>query len=164
MDLLVLRHGKAEARGGGGPDGDRTLTKKGIRDIRRVARWMAWSGIIPDLIVSSPLARAKETAEIMVERFPHVEDIAFWDELAPGSEPGTIAARFGELQGTTLLLVVGHEPQLSSLIALLIGAGEDAHIVLEKGGIARIGNLASQSGRWGELLWLLTVQQVRDMT
>jgi len=163
MDLLILRHGKAEDRADGVADEGRTLTKKGIRDIRRVSRWMARSGTVPDLIMSSPLARAKETAEIVADRIAFGGEITFWEELAPGPDPAAVAARLGELEGASLPLLVGHEPQLSSFIGLLIGAGEDARITLEKGGIARIGNISPGNGALGELHWLLTLRQVRDM-
>jgi len=163
MDLLILRHGKAEERGEGVDEESRTLTKKGIRDIRRVSRWMARSGNIPDLIVSSPLARAKETAEIVADRIAFGAEITFWDELMPGRDPASIAAKVGELEGPSLPLIVGHEPQLSALLALLIGAGPDARILLDKGGIARIGDLSTGAGGTGMLQWLLTIRQIRDM-
>jgi phosphohistidine phosphatase len=163
MDLLILRHGKAEDRGEGVADESRTLTKKGIRDIRKVARWMARSEVIPDVIVSSPLPRAKETAEIVADRIGYGGDVSLWDELAPGPDPAAVVARLGELGGASLPLLVGHEPQLSSLIALLIGAGADARITLGKGGIARIGELSTLDGGTGGLQWLLTLRQIRDM-
>jgi phosphohistidine phosphatase len=163
MDLLILRHGKAGERGGDVPDEERSLTKKGIRDIRRVSRWMTRSGTVPDLIVSSPLPRAKETAEIVADRIAFPGEIALWDELMPGPDPALVSERLGELEGASLPLLVGHEPQLSSLAALLIGAGADARIVLEKGGIAKIGNLSPGIGGTGDLQWLLTLRQVRDM-
>ena len=164
MDLLVLRHGKAEDRGGDVPDEERHLTKKGIRDIRRVSRWMARSEVVPDIIVSSPLARAKETAEIVADRIGFAGEVVRWDELAPGPDPSAVTARLGELEGASLPLLVGHEPQLSSLISLLIGAGEEARITLEKGGIARIGDLSTGVGGTGGLQWLLTLRMIRDMT
>jgi len=163
MDLLILRHGKAGDRHEGVPDEGRTLTKKGTRDIRRVSRWMARSGIMPDAILSSPLPRAKETAEIVADRLAFGGEITCWDELAPGPDPAAVAAKLGELEGASLPLLVGHEPQLSSLIALLIGAGSDARIVLEKGGIARIGDLSTGAGGTGGLQWLLTLRQIREM-
>jgi phosphohistidine phosphatase len=163
MDLLILRHGKAVDRREGLPDGERTLTKKGTRDIRRISRWMARSGVIPDVIVSSPLPRAKETAEIVADRIGFGGSVSLWDELAPGPDPAAVVARLGELEGASLPLLVGHEPQLSSLIALLIGAGADARITLGKGGIARIGELSTAVGGTGGLLWLLTLRQIRDM-
>jgi phosphohistidine phosphatase len=163
MDLLILRHGRAEDRSEGVPDESRSLTKKGIRDIRRVARWMTASGVVPDRIVSSPLLRAKETAEIVAGRTGFPGEIAFWDELRPGAGVAGVVSRLGELEGASLPLLAGHEPLLSSLVGVLIGAGEGARIVLDKGGVARIGNLIPEPVWHGDLLCLLTVRQMRDM-
>ena len=147
----------------GVPDDERTLTKKGTRDIRGVARWMSRSGNVPDLIVSSPVPRARETAEIVGERIAFPGEIAFWDELRPGSSVAGILPRLGDLERASLPLIVGHEPLLSSLVSSLIGAGEGARILIGKGGVAKIGNLFLNQGGRGELQWLLTVRQMRDM-
>ena len=163
MDLLILRHGKAGERVMGVPDDERTLTTKGTRDIRGVARWMSRTGSVPDLIVSSPVPRARETAEIVGERIAFPGEIAFWEELRPGSSVGDLLPRLGDLDGASLPLLVGHEPLLSSLVPALIGAGEGARILIGKGGMARIGNLSQNPEGGGELQWLLTVRQMRDM-
>jgi len=163
MDLLILRHGRAEDRGGGIPDGERHLIKKGIRDIRLVSRWMVRAGTVPDLIVSSPLVRARETAETVAKETGLQGGITLWEELRPGAASSAVAARFGELAGATLPLITGHEPQLSSLLAFLIGAETDARINLEKGGIAMVGDFAPGLGDTGSLQWLLTPRTIRDM-
>ena len=164
MDLLILRHGRAEDRDGGITDGERHLMEKGIRDIRRVSRWMVRVGAVPDLIVSSPLARARETAEIVAEETGPGGEVALWEELRPGMAPAAVAVRLGELAGASLPLIVGHEPQLSSLLGILIGAGADACISLKKGGLARVGDLTPGSGEAGTLLWLLTPRMIRGMS
>jgi phosphohistidine phosphatase len=164
MDLLILRHAKAGDRSEGKPDDARTLTKKGIRDIRRVSRWMIRSGSLPDVIVTSPLARAKETAEILARSISFDGDVALWEELRPEQPSSAVVDRLSELGEGSLPLLVGHEPQLSSLVASLIGAGSDARIRLEKGGIARIRNIPMHPGGTGELQWLLTPRLFRDIT
>jgi len=164
MDLLILRHGKAETRGEPGKDdASRLLTPKGAREIRVVSKWMAGCGIAPDLIASSPLKRARETAEIVADGISYGLEVAIWDELGPGSDPEAIRERLAGLPDVSMVLLVGHEPHLSHLIAWLVGAGEDARIALGKGGIAKIRDFSPDSGARGELLWLLTPDQIRDM-
>lgn len=164
MDILILRHGKAEKRdGAGGDDAARLLTPKGAREIRVVSRWMAGCGIAPDLIASSPLKRARETAEIVAEEISHRQEITIWNELEPGSDPDALRERLKGLPDVNMVLLVGHEPHLSQLITCLIGAGEGTRIEIGKGGMAKIGEFSPDSGSAGVLEWLLTPDQIRDM-
>jgi len=165
MDVLILRHGKAGKRVTDGmADGDRLLTPKGAKEIRGVARWMAKAGISPGVIATSPLPRARETAEIVANGISFEGEVARWDELGPGPDPETVADRLAGLPEATLVLLVGHEPQLSGLVAHLAGAGAGARIALGKGGMAMIQRYDPASGISGELAWLLTPDQIRDMT
>jgi phosphohistidine phosphatase len=164
MDILILRHGKAEKRGGEeGDDSARLLTPKGAREIRVVSKWMAGCAIAPDLIASSPLKRARETAEIVADELSYGQEIALWDELEPGSEPEALRKRLTAFPDANMVLLVGHEPHLSELIALFIGAGESTRIEIGKGGMAKIGEFSPDSGSAGVLEWLLTPDQIRDM-
>lgn len=165
MDIFILRHGKAGKRdGAGGDDAARPLTPKGAREIRVVSRWMAGCGIVPDLIASSPLKRALETAEIVAEEILHKQEIAVWNELEPGSDPDTLRKRLKVLPDVNMVLLVGHEPHLLQLIKCLIGAGGGTRIEIAKGGMAKIGDFPPDTGSAGILEWLLTPDQIRDMT
>ncbi|HUK39210.1 MAG TPA: phosphohistidine phosphatase SixA [Methanomicrobiales archaeon] len=165
MDVLILRHGKAEKRGfEGKADGDRLLTPKGAKEIRGVAKWMVRAGISPEVIATSPLSRARETAEIVAEGISYGGEVVLWDELGPGPDPGAVAERLAGLPDVSLVLLVGHEPQLSGLAARLAGAGAGARIALGKGGMVKIQGYDPASGISGELAWLLTPDLIRDMT
>ena len=163
MDILILRHGKAGKREAGRDDAARLLTPKGGREIRAVARWIAGGEAAPDVIATSPLKRARETAEIVADELSYAGEIALWDELEPGSDPDALVKRLTGLPDAKTVLLVGHEPQLSHLIARLMGAGGASRIEIGKGGMAMIRGFSPQSGSAGALTWLLTLDQIRDM-
>ena len=77
--LILLRHGKAEAHAASGQDFDRPLTERGRRDVALVARRLAEAGQVPDLVLVSPAARARETWEAMAR--------AVFDLRAGGARP-----------------------------------------------------------------------------
>ncbi|MDD1719438.1 MAG: phosphohistidine phosphatase SixA [Methanoregulaceae archaeon] len=152
MDLFVLRHGRAVREPPrGGSDRDRSLSSRGRGDTERTAGWIRESGLIFDTIGTSPYLRAVETATIIADAIPLRNHLEVWEELAPGGEREDIMDRI--YRSGESVLIVGHEPMLSSLVSDLISGGT-AQIHLGKGGLARIGNL-TMLGR-GELIWLLT--------
>jgi phosphohistidine phosphatase len=157
MDLFILRHGKAAREPPpGGTDYDRPLTQRGRKDISETAAWMEGSGLSFDSIGTSPLVRARETAEIVAEHLSLVRVLGEWPELSPGGDEAALTGRIFRSGG--VVLVVGHEPMLSSLVSALVSGGS-ARIVLSKGGLARIGDLRPPGH--GELRWLLTRDQMR---
>ncbi|MEM6910133.1 MAG: phosphohistidine phosphatase SixA [Verrucomicrobiota bacterium] len=135
LDLLLLRHATAEDHGLK-PDADRALTEKGQRQGRRVARFLQAHHLRPDLVLSSPIRRAFETAERVCQEL----------QLArPVSEPWLTAGVAGreflqEIQAyreLPCLLVVGHEPDLSALIGHLLG-GSAFSVRLKKASLAHL--------------------------
>ena len=142
VELLLLRHGIAEERCPERVDGERALTAVGRSRTRAVAERLVQLGLGCDQLVTSPLVRARQTAEIavaagiLIEGSPSVRVDA---ALAPGRDPLPLVAEFQRAASahTRLqrLALVGHEPDLGALAAQLIGAPEGA-IVLKKAGIA----------------------------
>lgn len=156
MDLFILRHGKAASEPPpGGSDRDRHLTPRGRKDSAEAAAWMAASDLSFDSIGTSPLARARETAEIVAGHLSLTRVLGEWPELSPGGDTAALAARI--FRSGESVLVVGHEPMLSTLVSALVSGGS-ARIVIQKGGLARIGNLRPPGH--GELRWLLTRDQM----
>lgn len=131
-ELLLLRHGIAEERGGPTPDELRALTPAGIRRTRLVIERLAALKLAADRLVSSPLQRARQTAELALAAglAPTLE---LDQALAPG---GDALALLGSTRAERLLLV-GHEPDLGWLACRLIGAPAGA-IALKKAGLAVI--------------------------
>ncbi len=160
MDLYILRHGKAGEAGHGMPDAERRLTRKGRAEIEGVARWMAEQEITFDAVAASPLLRAAETAAIIAETPGLAENPETWEELVPGGNPDDLCRTIDRYSDRDAVLIVGHEPLLSSLIGRIIGGSEGAAVVMGKGSLAKIRNFSFASRPSGELHWLLTAKQM----
>jgi phosphohistidine phosphatase len=163
MDLFVLRHGKAGPSTDGTDDSKRALTGDGKDEIRKVARWMRQKKFGFEVIATSPLTRASETAEIVARVLDQKKRLAVWEELAPGGDLDTIcyhAAQFGE---DAAVLLTGHEPLLSMLISRIIAGNDSVSLILVKGGLAKIRNYSFDKRPSGDLQWLLTPGQMMEM-
>lgn len=138
-DLLLLRHGIAEPREDGRADAARALTPAGRRRCAAVLTRLRQRGLAADRLFSSPLVRARQTAELALqaELAPSLE---LAETLAPGGSPlaqlatwlDVVPARAGQ---RPRLLLVGHEPDLGNLACALIGAPAGS-ITLRKAGLA----------------------------
>lgn len=133
MELIIMRHGKAEDRHSDG-DHARQLTKKGHHQAERQARRLAGLDLLPGIILASPLVRARETAET----FAQAADIPgpmiqTW--LSCGMRPATAIKELAAYTEFGRVCIVGHEPDLSSLVAWLTGSTASS-IVMKKASIA----------------------------
>jgi phosphohistidine phosphatase len=164
MNLFFLRHGVAVDRDPHNfPDDSlRPLTLKGEERVRLVCDAMQALELSFDVILSSPLLRARQTAEIVGTALGLRRVMEFCDELRPGGDPKALARLINRLQPLPdNLLLVGHEPDMSRLLALLISGTADVGIDLKKNGLAKI-EVAQRlkSGRCATLNWLLTPRQL----
>lgn len=135
--LLLLRHGIAEEPRPDLADAERALTERGRRRCRAVLDRLLAAGVGADRLLCSPLLRARQTARIAVEAglAPDPEIVA---ELQPGGEPlAGLAAWLGATPEPRRLLLVGHEPDLSTLAARLIGAPAGS-LSLRKAGLIQL--------------------------
>lgn len=157
MDLYVLRHGKAGKRmDHPGDDRLRPLTPKGRKEITGIARWFRETGREPDWVATSPLTRARETAEIVVQELGIRDRLEEWETLAVGEEPEGVLDQLSRKDPGSTGMIVGHEPQLSESLGLLIVAGGSTRISLAKGGVAKVGELFFGPEPSGTLEWLVT--------
>jgi phosphohistidine phosphatase len=158
--LLLVRHAIAEERGSAWPDDTvRPLTQKGEVRMRQIARRLKALGETADVVVTSPLKRAKDTALILMREWSSSSDVETLDALAPGHTPAqTMAAVAEEASGKSLALV-GHEPDLGLFAAWLIGAKQP--LPFKKGGVARIELESISRPREGQLIWLATPRLLR---
>jgi len=137
MILYIVRHGNAD---NSMPDNTRTLTEKGRTVTRAMARLLA-SGEFdrPELIVASPLPRAKETANILREEFARNADIETSEALLSGSDLerplSLIASKKGEYRS---LMLVGHDPLFSHLASYLVTGVDQPSIEMEKSAVVLI--------------------------
>jgi len=161
MDLIILRHGEAEPRAAGIVDVDRALTNKGREDVRKVAVWIRSADLSFDLIATSPLKRAKETAEIVAKSLGKKSEI--WPSLAPEGDRKALAEEIHHHDGIGSLLLVGHEPLLSTFISQVIAGDDRASVLMAKGGMARIKNVTVSDPIGGDLHWLVTPKLIQTL-
>ena len=163
MNLYILRHGIAADRGAEYPDDDlRPLTDKGIRRMRREAEGMSAIGVAPDLIISSPLVRAVQTAEIVRDGLDMPHQITVSNALVPEAHPSQIIQELADSHSSLgSVMVVGHEPHMSSLVSYILTGKVSWLIRLKKGALCNME--ISASGR-GQLLWALAPKQLRALT
>ena len=155
MEIYVLRHGIAEEGAAGHPDSERRLTPEGKDKLRTILAGARKAGVKPAVVLSSPYVRAKETAEIARQELKLSGAIQETSALTPMEHAEKVWTEVRAHQDAAQLLVVGHEPLLSALIAYLIGGGA---IDLKKGALARV-DVASLGPRpQGALIWLLTAK------
>lgn len=150
--LFIIRHAWAEDAGPGVDDHARRLTKKGRRRFEDVARHLRRAGMAVDLVATSPLVRARETADILADVF-HAPAPIVVDALAPAADWQTLVEWTIE-QDAERVAWVGHMPCVGRLVALSIGAGAAA-IRMQKGAVASV-RLDDGPGHPGELEWLAT--------
>jgi len=165
--LLIVRHAIAEERDEaarlGHTDAERPLTKKGIKRMKAIAAGIARQIPTPAGILTSPLLRAQQTAELIAAAFPETS-ITFEQRLVPGASLDQLITHLNKQlkEGTGVL--VGHEPDLSSLISLLLFGDTSAAIQLKKGGAALLDFPRHIANGQANLLWLMTPRQLRAFT
>ena len=145
MQLYFLRHGEADWPGWTKPDDERPLTDFGKKEVCQVAKFLNRLKVKPDLIVTSPLPRALQTAEVAAEQLK--AKLRQDEALEPGfgiSELGTVLKR----HRSKVLMLVGHEPDFSSVISALTGG----FLKMSKAGVALI-DIDPETEK-GRLLWL----------
>jgi phosphohistidine phosphatase len=167
MYLYILRHGQAGKRlaVGSSKDSERPLTVTGKDEVKEISKALIDLGIKIDFIASSPLARALQTAEIVVKKL-NVKKSKFeiWNELKPEGSRIALYSKLEQFKPGDSVMVVGHEPYLSTLVCDLIFDGQgDGHIILKKAGIAKINVTSLIPKASGELRWLLTPRQMKQM-
>jgi phosphohistidine phosphatase len=157
MELYFLRHGIAADVGPAGlGDAGRPLTKEGIAKMQAGARGMRRLGLRLDALLSSPLVRAHETAEIVARELGPELQLA--ERLAPGCDLGQLFALLGEYRAAERVMLVGHEPDFSSLVGALTGGSQ---VLMKKGGLARVDIERLEQGA-GTLTWLLPPRVLRN--
>jgi phosphohistidine phosphatase len=150
MELFFLRHGIAADQGPAGTgDAGRPLTKEGAAKMRAEARGLRRLGVRLDALLSSPLVRAHQTAEIVARELGMELQLA--DALAPGCTVVRLLELLGQHRDAEQVMVVGHEPDFSTMIGDLTGG---SRMLVKKGGLGRV-TLETMGQGGGTLTWLL---------
>jgi len=166
MNLFCLRHGLAVEREEFDFANDhlRPLTPKGKRQLPKIAAAMCAMELRFDVILSSPLVRARQTAEIVAADLKLQKQLVFADELKPGGDAKKLVQKITGLKNVPAdLLLVGHEPDLSELISLLVTGKNGANFALKKAGLAKLEIEKLRAGKCATLAWLLTPAQMKLM-
>ncbi len=163
LDVFILRHGEAGNRMTViEEDSERPLTPAGRIEIRKIAKSLKTVELQTDRIYTSPLRRARETAEI-ASRILKIAILEEWDELKPDGSKDGLYRKLARLEQNSRPILVGHEPHLSSMIGEIIGT-KGARIVLKKGGLAKVRITSFTPRISGELRWLLTPKITAKMS
>jgi phosphohistidine phosphatase len=166
MNLYLLRHGLAVERGTPGFENDakRPLTPKGRRQLRTAAAAMKKMNLDLDLILSSPLLRAKQTAEVVAAELKLKKRLVFADGLQPGGSVKELFRQLNDLMpAPENILLIGHEPDLSRLISLLTTGRENLAMDFKKGGLAKLEAEELRPVQCATLAWLLMPKQMKLM-
>ena len=158
IQIYIMRHGIATMRGEDRSidDSERTLTPQGRDKCKQIGKGLARLGVQLDWIVTSPLVRASETAQIMAESLGAEIPMDFCEALRPGEPPEKLLGFLKQQPQRKRILVVGHEPDLSILAGRLIGAGRDAGLAFKKGGCCLVLCDPLSLKMPGRLLWWMT--------
>lgn len=160
-ELYLVRHGIAAERGKDWPDDtQRPLTHKGIARMKEISAGLKDLGVTLDLILTSPLVRARQTAEVLHKELGGDAAIEHTTLLAPGGRPADLIEYLRSQKKAARIALVGHEPDMGQLAAFLIGA--KAPLVFKKGGICRIDFEKFPPVPPGQLQWFAPPQMLRS--
>jgi len=158
MNLYFLRHGiAADKTEWKGSDSDRPLTKDGIRKMKKAAKGIRNLDLKLDWILTSPYRRAYETAEIAAKALKLRKKLRVFKSLAPDGDAKTLVRHLAlNFRSWESVMMVGHEPYLSSLISVFLSGKAGSGMELEKGGLAKLSADSLAYDQCAHLDWLLT--------
>ena len=162
FELYLVRHGEAEERGELWPDDSkRPLTEEGMVRMRKAARGLTRLGVALDVVLTSPLVRARQTAEIVAGGLDPRPPLVNVESLAPDGDYAALIVDLEKHARKTRIGLVGHEPAIGELAARLIGSRHS--IEFKKGAVCRIDVDAIPPAGPGDLRWLLTPKILRSL-
>jgi phosphohistidine phosphatase len=164
MELYVIRHAIAQQLGRKNDfmDEKRALTSKGRERMREAARGLRRLGVEFDLILTSPLVRAVETAEIIAVALGlSKKDIEQTGSLAPDASINDLFAEIKRNTGTESIALVGHQPDLGGIISKIVQSSGSLAIELKKGSVCCINVTETVPRLRGSLMWLFAPKHLR---
>ena len=162
LELYLIRHGVAAERGEDFPDDSkRPLTNGGISRLRKEAKALDAIGVAIDHIITSPLVRTKQTADIFAESLKSKPSVSQSDALAPAGTSTAVVQELAKHMRKGRIALVGHEPNIGELAARLIGARMP--LEFKKGAICRIDFEVFPPKGIGQLRWFVTPRMLREI-
>lgn len=134
MQLYLLRHADADTEAPS--DDERFLSEKGMLQAQRVARFCEAHEITPDVVFTSPLRRAHQTAAAVAEKLGVELRTVRW--LQCGAEASEVLSQLNEHRNLASIMIVGHEPDFSLFVAYMIGAAHGENIRIRKGSLTHL--------------------------
>ena len=162
LTVYLVRHAIAAERGEDWPDDSkRPLTSDGVTRFKEAARGLARMEVAVDAVLTSPLVRARQTAEILAAALPGDPPIVEMASLAPGVAVKTVVDELGKQGRRRRIALVGHEPEIGELAARLVGSGNP--IPFKKGGVCRIDFNGPPAEGPGTLCWFAPPKVLRQL-
>ena len=162
-ELYLVRHAIAADRGSEWPDDDkRPLTVEGIARFKTIVKGLRTIGVAIDAIITSPLVRARQTADLLAAGLDTTPTVRTLDRLAPGHAPADTLTHLARATRRRRVAVVGHEPGLGELAAHLIGAARA--VPFRKGAVCRIDVQGLTGDRAGTLIWFMPPKVLRRLS
>jgi len=162
FQIYLVRHGLAAERGPEYPDDSkRPLTSRGIAAMRKEARGLKALGVRLEAIVTSPLVRARQTADALAEGLQPKPAIVLSDALAPAGTPAAVVQDLARHARKGAVALVGHEPNMGELAARLLGMRKP--MPFKKGAVCRIDFSVLPPKGLGELRWFATPRMLRKI-
>jgi len=166
VELYVLRHGEAGKRiPSGSKDSERSLTIAGLEEVQEVAHAIFELDINFDFVATSPLKRARQTADAVAKVLKVKKgSMEEWNELKPEGRRPDLYRKLSQFKPESSVLVVGHEPYLSTMVSEIAFGSGAGGIVLKKAGLAKLTVTSFQPKIKGELRWLLTPKHLKKVS
>ena len=162
MDVILFRHGIAvDANNWKGDDSTRPLTPEGADRTKQGAQGLSRLKVQPDHVFSSPLVRARQTAELVKAQLAVPTKIELVEDLLPDAPPDALLARLANLPARSVVLCVGHEPHLSTTLSVMISGKTAASIEMKKAAACGVGFVGVPKAGVGVLQWLLPPRILR---
>jgi phosphohistidine phosphatase len=161
MKVYLIRHGQAGDPWGRN-DGERPLTDEGRAETKIVGQALKRLGVSPDVFISSPLVRARQTAEIIADAFGYKgNSINICQALAPGVSASAVYKDLKEFTKANQVCLFGHEPDMGHLAATLLLADGELYIPFKKSAVCRIDITSVPPTTQGILKWFITPKIAR---
>jgi phosphohistidine phosphatase len=166
MNLFIMRHGIAVDLGAPGiaHDAERPLTPEGQSKLGQIIKAVHGMELSFEAIISSPYVRARQTAELIACSFKKSTKVELREALAPDGTSALVIETLRRLKpAPENLLLVGHEPNLSHLVSVLVGSKGGSCVVFKKGGLCKLCVHSLRPRPDASIEWLLTPKQMIAM-
>jgi len=164
MIVYLIRHAIAVPHGTRGvAEDDRYLTEEGIEKMKKAAAGLRALSVRPELILTSPLVRARQTADILKETLDQEIPIEFADALSPSGNRKALYDILRQQAKLGSIILVGHQPSLGEIAGEIAWGSADSYVELKKGGACCLEVEALSPIPRGILLWLLTPAILRSV-